>query len=117
LPLVDSQNDLVGIVSQWDIVNFLNQHKSRPELVRQVRVLLAALQDEGRVLGLCHSTSDLSSLARARVLIVKQMNKSLHELDLAPGKVVSVSHRATLKDCFTAIMGFRTSLSLSHVSC
>jgi CBS domain-containing protein len=43
LPLVDSQNDLVGIVSQWDIVNFLNQHKSRPELVRQVRVFLAAL--------------------------------------------------------------------------
>ncbi len=37
------------------------------------------------------------------------MNKSLFELDLAPGKVVSVSHRATLKDCFTAIMGYKIS--------
>jgi Mg/Co/Ni transporter MgtE len=36
LPLVDSQNNLVGIVSQWDIVNFLNEHKGRHELVRQV---------------------------------------------------------------------------------
>jgi CBS domain-containing protein len=72
LPLVDSQNNLVGIVSQWDIVNFLNEHKGRHELVRQ-------------------------------------MSKSLFELDLAPGKVVSVSHRATLKDCFTAIMGYKIS--------
>jgi CBS domain-containing protein len=41
------------------------------------------------------------------------MSKSLFELDLAPGKVVSVSHRATLKDCFTAIMGYSiTSSSL-----
>lgn len=72
LPLVDSQNNLVGIVSQWDIVNFLNQHKDRHELV-------------------------------------KQMSKSLFELDLVPGKVVSVSHRATLKDCFTAIMGYKIS--------
>jgi CBS domain-containing protein len=41
------------------------------------------------------------------------MSKSLFELDLAPGKVVSVSHRATLKDCFTAIMGYSFTSSSS----
>jgi CBS-domain-containing membrane protein len=72
LPLVDSQNNLVGIVSQWDIVAFLQRNGDRPALV-------------------------------------KQMNKTLAELDLAPGNVISVSHRATLKDCFTAIMGYKVS--------
>lgn len=40
LPLVDSQNNLVGIVSQWDIVAFLHRNSDRPELIKQVYNLI-----------------------------------------------------------------------------
>jgi len=72
LPIVDLQNNLVGIASQWDIVTFLNQHQDSPDLV-------------------------------------KQMSKTIAQLDLAPGRVVSVSKHASLKECFTAIIGYRIS--------
>jgi len=68
LPLVDSQNNLVAVVSQSDVLHFLNQHQDRPELI-------------------------------------KDMAKSVGQLDLAPGRVVSVSEQATMADCFAAIVG------------